>query len=95
LSEQKELPKKWREHIRKMVEYSRKSNQMRIELEDYLIKVGLSSDQAANGCSVEDSIIDTTTQTYDWKGLIESIEDELNGGMINEMRMADRIARRN
>ncbi|MFD0587681.1 hypothetical protein ACFQZE_06675 [Paenibacillus sp. GCM10027627] len=75
----KQLPIKWQEHIRKMTEFAQKSNQMRYELEQYLIKQGLTDESFESGCMFEDSIIDVTTQSYEWEDLIKDINLALNG----------------
>jgi hypothetical protein len=73
------LPKKWKNHIKSMVQHSEKAVRMREELEEYLIKQGLQDDKTDGGCSLEDSIIDVTTQEFDYEGLIEEIEEKLVG----------------
>lgn len=72
------LPQKWKNHINKMCEYAKKSEEMRKELEEYLISKGFEGDMYDSGCDFEDSIIDSM-QNGDSKGLIVEIEHALNG----------------
>jgi hypothetical protein len=80
----KQLPNKWKEHIRKMVEYNKKAEKLRQELEQYLISYGFSDDRTVTGCEFEDAIIDTN-QSGDWENLIVMIEDAMNGILDNKL----------
>lgn len=92
----KELPQKWKEHVRKMTEYAQKSNQMIVELQDYLIKKGLTNDTFESNCAFEDNIIDTTQHSYNWESLVHDIELALNDEYADyiEQITEERIAAR-
>jgi len=75
----KQLPNKWKEHIRKMVEYSQKANKLRQELETYLTEKGFADEDVYETTIFEDSIIDVMDYSGDWESLIQEIENGLNG----------------
>jgi hypothetical protein len=74
---EKQLTNKWKEHIRKMVEYSKKANKLKDELDEYLISKGFTS-EIYETTMFEDSIIDCMIQQGDWEDLIDEIELEMN-----------------
>jgi len=74
----KELPSKWKELIRKMVEYAQKSNKLKLELEEFLNKPEFKCEEYDSNM-FEDSIIDAMQYTGDWQDLINEIEDQMNG----------------
>jgi hypothetical protein len=73
----KQLPKKWEEHIRKMVQFSVRSNEMRAELEEYLKSLGYTNCPSyESGIEFEDSIIDSML-SGDYPGLIDEINQSM------------------
>jgi len=75
----KQLPNKWKEHIRKMVEYSQKANKLRQELDIYLVEKGFVDDDIYETTIFEDSIVDVMEHTGEWENLIQEIENGMNG----------------
>lgn len=76
----KELPQKWKNHINQMCDYARKSEQLRTEFENCLVKKKLLSEEelAMGGHEFEDPIIDSM-QTRNGEGLVIIVENMLNG----------------
>lgn len=87
----KELSNKWRENIRKMVEYAQRSHQLQEELVEYLNK-HVDNETVE---SLIDYIIDTNQQTGDYSDLITTVEYALNGTLDEKIEevMEERMRR--
>lgn len=79
-----ELPKRWKEHIKKMVSHSKMALHLKYELESYLVQKGISildyvkvENEECKIYSLEKLIQETMESTFDYEHLTEILEQEL------------------